>query len=57
MLSKIFVLVDVSPHEFSNKKRILQEREKDLPDSGVEIGIASRKPTKINDMLFAIQMF
>ena len=46
-------------HEFSKKKkRIPREKEKDLPDSGLEKRIASRKVTKLDDpdVLCAIQM-
>ena len=47
-------------HEFSKKKkkRIPREKEKDLPDSGLEKMIASRKVTKLDDpdVLSAIQM-
>ena len=40
------------------KKRIPREKEKDLPDSGLEKMIASRKVTKLDDpdVLSAIQM-
>jgi len=40
------------------KKRITREKEKDLPDSGLEKRIASRKVTKLDDpdVLSAIQM-